>query len=63
MELIKSTKEFTIYKKRTGRYGVKNAARKWLNGEEKVKVLLGEGLIKLTAASAKTQEDTEDTAE
>ena len=47
MEVVKETKEFTLLKKRNGRYGVKNAAGKWINSEEKVKVLLAEGLIKV----------------
>lgn len=54
MEVVKKTKEFTVVKKRSGRYGVKNAADKWINGEEKVKILLAEGLIK--AAEPKVEE-------
>jgi len=50
MEVVKSTKEFTVIKKRNGRYGVKNTAGKWVNAEEKVKILLAEGLIKVTEA-------------
>jgi len=50
MEVVKSTKEFTVIKKRNGRYGVKNAAGKWVNADEKVKILLAEGLIKVTEA-------------
>ena len=49
MEVVKQTKENTIYKKRSGRFGVKNATGKWVNGEEKVKVLLGAKLIKVDA--------------
>ncbi|MCF8058889.1 MAG: hypothetical protein K9K67_06320 [Bacteriovoracaceae bacterium] len=55
MEVVKQTKEFTILKKRNGRYGVKNAKGKWINKEDKVKVLLGEGLIKV-AMPAKKEE-------
>ncbi len=47
MEVVKSTKEFTVVKKRNGRYGVKNAAGKWVNADDKVKILLAEGLIKV----------------
>ena len=47
MEVVKQTKEFTVFKKRNGRYGVKNATGKWVNADDKVKVLLGEGLIKV----------------
>ncbi len=45
MEVVKLVKGLTIVKKRNGRFGVKNAKGKWVNAEEKVKVLLGEGLI------------------
>ena len=56
MELVKSSSDFTIYKKRNGRYGVKNSAGKWVNGDEKVKILLGEGLIKVAAPKEKPAE-------
>ncbi|MEM8608500.1 MAG: hypothetical protein AAGF92_15430 [Myxococcota bacterium] len=46
MEIVKKTPEYEIIKKRSGRYGVRNAERKWVNGEEKVKILLAEKLIK-----------------
>lgn len=46
MELVKKAETYTVYKKRNGRYGVKDAQGKWINGEEKVKILLAEKLIK-----------------
>ena len=49
MENVKTTKEFKIFKKRNGRFAVKSAQGKWVNGEDKVKVLSTEGLIKLSA--------------
>ncbi len=45
MELVKKTNDYTIVKKRSGRYGVKNTGGDWMNGEEKVKVLLSAGLV------------------
>jgi hypothetical protein len=71
MEVVKQTKEFTILKKRNGRFGVKNAKGKWINKEEKVKVLLGEGLIKVAmpkkeeapVAEETTEAPTEESAE
>ncbi len=48
METVKATKEFKIFKKRNGRYGVKNEKGKWINGEDKVKILTTEGLIKVS---------------
>jgi len=49
METVKKTAEYTIVKKRSGRYGVLGASGKWLNGDDKVKVLLAEKLIKAAA--------------
>ena len=52
MELVKRTEEFSIFKKRNGRYGVKTAAGKWINGDEKIKILVGESLIKAAMPKA-----------
>jgi hypothetical protein len=60
MEVVKQTKEFTVVKKRSGRYGVKNAQNKWINGDEKVKILLGEGLIKAAAPAPKEEAPAEE---
>lgn len=48
MEIIKTAGQYTIVKKRSGRFGVKDQRGRWVNGDEKVKVLLAEGLIKVT---------------
>lgn len=59
MEVVKTTKEYTVYKKRNNRYGVKGPNNKWINGEEKVKILLAQDLIKVSvAASAPAEEET-----
>ena len=75
MEVVKQTKEYSVIKKKSGRFGVKNAKGKWINGEDKVKVLLAEGLIKVAVAkkveepvaeeapAAEAEATTEDTAE
>ncbi len=42
----KTTDPFTIVKKRSGRYAVLQENGKYLNGAEKVKVLVDKGLIK-----------------
>ena len=49
MEVVKKVNDMSIVKKRSGRYGVMDAKGKWINGEEKTKVLLGEGLITVSA--------------
>lgn len=46
MESIKKTDSYTIYKKRSGRYGVMGANQKWINGADKTKILLEAKLIK-----------------
>jgi len=46
MEIVKTTEEYQIIKKRSGRYGVRRTDRKWVTGDEKVKILVAEGLLK-----------------
>lgn len=58
MEVVKETKEYKIYKKRNGRYGVKDAKKKWINGEEKTKILAGAGLVKVMKKKAAPAEET-----
>mgnify|MGYP000002876249 CR=1 FL=1 len=50
MEIVKKLKDHIIYKKRSGRYGVKNSRGQWINGEEKTKLLVSEGLVKVSEA-------------
>ena len=60
MEVVKKTDAYVIVKKRSGRFGVKNSSGKWINGEEKVKILVEAGLVK--AAVAKKEEPAEEPA-
>ena len=46
METVKKTAEYTILKKRSGRYAVRGAKKQWITGDDKVKILLAEKLIK-----------------
>lgn len=48
METVKTTADFKILKKKSGRYGVKSSKGKWINGAEKIKILSSEGLIKVS---------------
>lgn len=57
MQVVKKTDSYTIIKKRSGRYGVKHKNGRWLNGDEKVKVLLAEGLIKAPAPKEVAADD------
>ncbi len=47
MKVVKKTPEYTIYEKRSKRYAVMGANKKWINAEEKVKILLAEKLIEV----------------
>lgn len=49
MKVIKKTSEYTITQRRDGRYAVVGSNNKPVNGEEKVKILLAEKLIKVSA--------------
>ncbi|MEH6590555.1 MAG: hypothetical protein V7746_09875 [Halioglobus sp.] len=52
MKLVKKTEQYAIYQRNDDRYAVKNADNDSINGEEKVRILLEEGLIKVSAAAA-----------
>lgn len=52
MQVVKRTEAFVIYKKRSGRFGVRTRTGAWINGPEKVKILVDEGLIKADVPSA-----------
>ena len=56
-------KEYTIIKKRSGRYAVKGKNGKFINGEAKVEILLKEKKIKLTAPKKKEEAPAEASAE
>ena len=53
MTLIKKTAEYKIFKRGDGRFAVQNAQGKAVNGEEKVRALVAEDLIKVTLPSTK----------
>ena len=52
MTLIKKTAEYSIFQRGDNRYAVRDAARQAVNGDEKVRILRAEGLIKIAAAAA-----------
>ena len=51
MKLIKNTAEYKIFMRGDDRYAVQDASGKPVNGEEKVRVLVEEDLIKVTLPS------------
>ncbi len=52
MKLVKKTAEYSIYKRSDDRYAVRDADKKPVNGDEKVKILVAEELIKATLPAA-----------
>ncbi len=57
METVKKTDSHTIIKKKSGRFGVMDKKGKWVNAEEKVKILLAEKLIAAPKAKAPVVEE------
>ncbi len=47
MKLVKKTSEYTISLRRDGRHAVVDANKQPVNGEEKVKILTAENLVKV----------------
>ncbi|TXS96749.1 hypothetical protein FV139_00530 [Parahaliea maris] len=57
MKLVKKTADYSIFQRGDERYAVKDAAKKPVNGEEKVAILLAEGLITVAAPAPKPVEE------
>ena len=55
MKLVKKTDEYSIYLRGDKRYAVEDARKKPVNGDEKVRILVAEELLKV-AAPAKKEE-------
>lgn len=63
MQQIKKTAEYTIFKKKSGRYAVKAKSKQWLHADDKARVLLAEALIeppkvKVPASAAEAEGET-----
>lgn len=52
MKVEKKTAEYTVLKRSDGRFAVKGNNKKFINGEEKVKILIAEGLLAAPAPKA-----------
>ena len=57
MKVVKKTAEYTIYQRKDERYAVTGADKKAINGEDKVKILLAEELIKQSVAQEAPAEE------
>lgn len=51
MKVLKKTDDYTVYQKRSGRYAVIGADNNPINGDDKVKILVAEGLVKQAVAA------------
>jgi hypothetical protein len=63
MKVAKKTSEYTIFARNDGRYAVKGRDKQFLKGEDKVKLLLAEGLIKKSEPNPNKPAETENAAE
>lgn len=63
MKTVKKTDNYTIYQKRSNRYAIKDADKKWVNGDDKLKILLAEKLVKAAAPKPKEAPAEEPVAE
>ena len=62
MKLIKKTAEYKIFVRGDDRYAIQDASGKPVNGEEKVRILVEEDLIKVTLPSPKEEAPESDDA-
>ena len=66
MKLVKKTDDYSIYQRGDKRYAVEDASKSAVNGEEKVRILVEEGLITVSVAAepeAVVEEAVEEVAE
>lgn len=63
MQQVKTTADYTIFQKRSGRYAVRAKDKHWLNGDDKAKILLAEDLIKAPLTKAPAPEPTPEAEE
>lgn len=62
MKVVKKTSEYTITQRRDGRYAVVDSRKNPVNGEEKVKILVAEELLKLSVAAPEPEPEVEEAA-
>lgn len=63
MKFVKRTAEYTVLKRRDERYAVQANDGSFINAEEKLKILIAEGLIKAPEPKAEPEAPAEETAE
>jgi hypothetical protein len=60
MKLVKKTSEYTVLQRRDGRYAVQGSNKSPVNGDEKIKILAAEGLLKVAVPAAPEPEVVEE---
>lgn len=63
MTLVKKTDEYSIFKRKDGRYAIQDAAKNAVNGDEKAKILAAEGLVTLSVPAPVEEAPAETTEE
>lgn len=58
MKEVQTAGEYIIYQKKSGRYAVKGADKKYVNGDDKAKILLDAGLVELSQPAPQPEETT-----
>ncbi len=57
MKEVKSIGDNTIFEKRSGRYAVRDANKKYINGDDKAKILAQAGLVTIPEPKAAPVEE------
>lgn len=64
MKTVIKTAEYTVLQKKSGRYAVISADKKYINGDDKARILIEAGLVKaVVPQQAPAEEVAEQTAE
>lgn len=63
MKVVKKTSEYTVMQRRDGRYAVVDANKNPVNGDDKVKILVAEDLVKVAVAAPEPEPEVEEVVE
>jgi hypothetical protein len=63
MKVVVTNDEYTIYRRRDGRYAVEGADKRPINGDEKITILLANELISVAPPAAPKEEPAPEEAE
>ena len=63
MKVVKKTDEYRVLQKRSGRYAIRTVMGEWVNGSEKIKILIEAGLIKAALPRAPEEDPSSEKSE